>query len=74
MNLRIHRDRTESPGLPARTPRDMKLRGFDEPHRPGHSDAAAGAEDALNRMERQLRNLKELLGERFEGPDGPRAA
>ncbi len=73
MNLRIHRDRTDSPKPTNRTPRDMRLRGFDEP-RPGDSDAALGAEDALNRMERQLRNLKELLGERFEGPDGPRAA
>jgi len=73
MNLRIHRDRTETePAI--RAPRDMKLRGCDEPRRPGDADAIHGAEDALNRMERQLRNLKELLGERFEGPDGPRAA
>ncbi|MCE7973224.1 MAG: hypothetical protein DYG92_02690 [Leptolyngbya sp. PLA1] len=74
MNLRIHRDRTDSPEPSAGTPRNMRLRGYDEPRRADHTDAAAGAEDALNRMERQLRNLKELLGERFEGPDGPRAA
>lgn len=71
MNLRIHRDRTE-PAI--RAPRAMKLRGGDELRRPGDIDAVHGAEDALDRMERQLRNLKELLGERFEGPDGPRAA
>lgn len=41
---------------------------------PRHDRTIADAEQTLDRMDRQLRNLRELLGDGFDGPEGPRAA
>lgn len=52
--------------------------GHDEPPRASPSrtydPVIADTQAALDRMDRQLRNLRELLGERFDQDDGPRAA
>jgi len=32
------------------------------------------AEETLERMARQLKNLRQLMGDVVDGPDGPRAA
>jgi hypothetical protein len=74
INLRLNRtehDRT----LPARS-----AQGHDTPivlhpapaHR--HDRAIADAQSTLDRIQRQMDNLRDLLGESFHGPDGPRAA
>lgn len=42
--------------------------------RPADDDSIRGAEAALDRIDRAMANLRELMGENFEGPDGPRAA
>gem|GEM_PF-2801050 len=73
-NLRLHRDDEDTPLMhravarPSQTERPAPL--ANRPFDPVIADADA----TLDRMDRQIRNLKDLLGERFEGPDGPRAA
>lgn len=42
--------------------------------RPAADDLIRHAESALDRVDRAMANLRELMGEGFEGPDGPRAA
>ncbi|MFA6045170.1 MAG: hypothetical protein WC718_09310 [Phycisphaerales bacterium] len=79
-NLKLHRDDSdEAPqdsfGEGATPFRDSQRRW--EPRlagRPASEDVIRGAENALDRIDRAMANLRDLMGEGFEGPDGPRAA
>lgn len=79
-NLKLHRDdANQSPhdslGDGTTEFRDPQRRW--EPRlegRPATEDVIRGAENALDRIDRAMANLRELMGEGFEGPDGPRAA
>ncbi len=42
--------------------------------RPASDEIIRHAENALDRVDRAMANLRDLMGEGFEGPDGPRAA
>ncbi|MDX2132156.1 MAG: hypothetical protein SFY69_08895 [Planctomycetota bacterium] len=75
-NLRLHDEAETTDAIPFPTtggPRP-RLVGRDEPdiapppRRPHH------AEDAIERVARQLDNLRALLGDDLGGPTGPRAA
>lgn len=58
---------TRRPG--ARVSREFPRLAIDPP-----TDAIHAAEDALDRLDRQLNNLRHLLGPDLSGPDAPRAA
>lgn len=79
-DLKLHRDDMDQ--SPQETPGDPSFRGEARNWQPRlrREDADAtdrvirGTEDALDRIDRAMANLRELMGENFEGPDGPRAA
>ncbi|MBI1191281.1 MAG: hypothetical protein GC200_11445 [Tepidisphaera sp.] len=80
-NLKLHRDEPDQ--SPQETPEVPSFRGAGREWKPklrgeAERDAAdhviRGAESALDRIDRAMANLRELMGESFEGPDGPRAA
>jgi hypothetical protein len=72
--LRLHSDeRGTRPASRNRSPGPVGRIDQAAPSRPGDRSRHP-AEDAVDRLDRQLRNLRELLGESFNTPDGPRAA
>lgn len=67
--MRLHSGEDKVPRPVLRITEPMRPDARPEPDR-----VVADAEAMLDRIDRQLQNLKRLLGEGFEGPPGPRAA
>ncbi len=72
-NLRLHDtpEPTDTIPFPTRERPMPRLVGRDEPQ---GADRRHPAEEAIDRMSRQLANLRALLGDDLSGPAGPRAA